>query len=111
MKHLKKFNESVDNSDITFGSIVKYKENNLPASRLADAEFLVKVDGEYNDWGKGDWVIAYQVKPNLTDLEIEEIMNCKVPSDRNRESDWYKLQNLINFIPTRIPKWSIYKVR
>ena len=27
MKHLKKFNESVDNSDITYGSIVKYKEN------------------------------------------------------------------------------------
>lgn len=110
MKHLKRFNESIDGKDITFGSIVKYKTP--PSERYLNSEFIVKVDGEYNDWGKGDWVIMYEVNPNLSDLEIQEIMDCKVPTSRNSsDDDWYKLNNVVNFIPIREPKWKLIKVK
>jgi hypothetical protein len=109
MKHLKRFNESID-EQITFGSIVKYK--NSPSDRYLNSEFIVKVDGEYNDWSKGDWVIMYEVKPNLSDLEIQEIMDCKVPTSRSSsDADWYKLNTIVNFLPIREPKWKLIKVK
>lgn len=107
MKHLRKFNESA-NSDITFGSIVKFKEGYAPRPDLINAEFIVKVDGEYNDFGKGEWVIMYQVRPNLSDLDVKEIIDCYVPiSNDTSDADWYKLGNIVNFMPVKVQKWRI----
>ena len=107
MRYIKRFNESIDNS-ITFGNIVKYK--NSPSERYSESEFIVKVDCEYNEFGKSESVIMYEVKPNITDLEIQEILDNNPPSRRNSEDNWYKLP-LVNFIPIKSPKSNLILIR
>lgn len=125
MRYLKRYEDNTWNPDgnvetsrdssdiereITIGSIVKHKSP--PREDLRDAPFIVKVDGQIEN-PKANWVIMYQLEPDVTDDEIREIIKTPhyVLGDPGAKEKFQQLPGIKDFLPVNIQKWRIEKIR
>lgn len=126
MRYLKRYEDNTwnpnvdtekpkDSSDIereiTIGSIVKHKSP--PREDLRDAPFIVKVDGQIEN-PKANWVIMYQLEPDVTDDQIREIIKTPhyvLGDPAGAREKFQKLTGVKDFLPVNIQKWRIEKIR